>query len=355
MDASDETSALELAPVPSVPQRHPSGRQAAEVTLTFPEILMLHQASHAVLCALFLVPFMLGGAFLEGLAMSFVLVLVTMTVRNLQVRNAFLGGFYGKAMAMAEFLDRHEGKSTPHWKAIQGECLLMLGRSEEAKQILDSLDPAKLGGQLKAARMIDLAVLCLRIPDPDGCLRLLDEMEKATGDRFAANRELARAAAYFFKDEFVRSLEHLDRLNSSSVDRLLEVGILNLRASIALEHQQDPRKALAFSHECLRLMENIGHARPAVLTDHAFFVVEASGDVQTALDLLTEVFGHEPELGPTGQACFHYVQARCFLESDLIEDAARQLEEAEGLPASPSLTRRIQALRQRLEEVRARR
>lgn len=263
----------------------------------------------------------------------------------------FRRGHYRRALALTRKI-RDGGwlvKAQGDWQLVEAVCLIALGEHEKAKQLLHSAKTADLSRQGSHARVLDLAILYCRITEPASALAILDELDPATlPPFFRANYHAIRASALFLKEADEEAAQELTRAREVGLPRELEPGCFSLSALVAYEQKGDGPGALALSRKAIAALPEVDALRAPVIVNHAYLVLEVNGDTQAALDHVGTAVGHETELGASGRALYHYVLARCYLESGMLVDVRNHLDDALEQPTTPRLRRKIEELDERV-------
>ena len=268
----------------------------------------------------------------------------------------FRKGHYRRALALTRKI-RDGGwlvKAHGDWQLVEAVCLIALGENERAKELLHTAKSADLSRQASHARVLDLAILYCRITEPQSALTILDELDP-TGlpPFFRANYHAIRASAQFLKEADDEALAELNRAREVGLPRELEPGCLSLTALVAYEGKGDREGAIAMSRKAVAALPEVDALRAPVIVNHAYLVLDCTGDIQAALDAVGQAVGHETELGASGRALYHYVLARCYVESRMLADVREHLDEALEQPVSPRLRRRIEHLDEQVRSGRA--
>lgn len=308
----------------------------------------LYQLSHVGVATSVILSLMLSGVaffpsvLLAGLA-TFAGVYWTVTRPIVHFRK----GHYRRALALTRRI-RDGGwlvKAQGDWQLVEAVCLIALGENERAKDLLHSAKSADLSRQGSHARVLDLAILYCRITEPTSALTILDELDATVlPPFFRANYHAIRASALFLKEAYEESALELQRAREVGLPRELEPGCFSLAALLQLEHKKDGPGALALSRKALASLPQVDALRAPVVVNHAYLLLEVQGDTQAALDHIGAAVGHETELGASGRAAYHYVLARCYLESGMLADVRSHLDDALEQPTPGRLRAKIEAL-----------
>lgn len=308
----------------------------------------LHQLTHVGVATSVILSLILSGvAFFPAVLMAglatFAGVYWTVTRPIVHFRK----GHYRRALALTRKI-RDGGwlvKAQGDWQLVEAVCLIALGENERAKELLHAAKASDLSRQGSHARVLDLAILYCRITEPQSALTILDELDVASlPPFFRANYHAIRASALFLKEADEESAQELARAREVGLPRELEPGCFSLTALLQFEHKKDGPGALALSRKALATLPDVDALRAPVIVNHAYLLLEVDGDTQEALDHIHAAVGHETELGASGRALYHYVLARCYLESGMLADVRSHLDDALEQPTPPRLRRRIEDL-----------
>lgn len=224
-------------------------------------------------------------------------------------------------------------------------CHIGLGEFAAAKSLLRTVPRDRLAPVPRAALEVNMAALYVRMMAPDSALALLDEVKvKNLPADWVPFYHFHRASAHVLREDWRHAAAELAKVDEFAPPAEIRISALGLRAVLLAEDAKDRAAALALSNEAVRRVGGHHRAHLLVLVTHARLVLDATGDAQHCLDLLSAVIGHERELWLSGQAEFHCLLAQCYRLCGVESDARAHLELARELPCPPRLRYRIRAL-----------
>jgi len=333
----------------SVPDRQSRDR------ISVSDKIVIHPHFHIALGVSTILACQVGGVGLFGsLLTGFSFIFAALVGRNLMIQRHFRDGLYRRVLTISSRLERnaHGRDEAATWNTLQAECHLMLGNLDEARVALDNPADTSLSARVRVSRKIDLAVLQCRTGNSEAALKTISEIDlDETPEHLHPNCHLIRASALYWQGSFQEAAVTLDKIYVPTVHPTLHAGLLALRALIALDGEQKPQEALGLSKQALLCLEGITHARPGILVDHAYILLEATGDTQACLETIEGLFGHESELGPTGESVLHYLLAKCYQEVGLFDEARTHARQAQDLPSSHFISFKLDHLVKSLDRL----
>lgn len=249
---------------------------------------------------------------------------------------------------------------SPHgWflRFARAMILNLLDRRDQARAEVDMLERflplPDLREHLRTAR----AMQRIAQGDAAGALAVLDEpappldapllpREMLESERRFQKR--LRAQMLLVNGDFEGAGKLLTELEASPPDERQRLLDRRVRAMWHLEAEQNASKALEVFDEAVAGAEpEPSYARANGVT-RALLVLEAGGDAPEVLDYLTPLLGRERDLAPDVRAEVHYVMAAAHHACGAHDTAREQLAQFHLLPTLSLLTRRADALAERL-------
>jgi hypothetical protein len=249
---------------------------------------------------------------------------------------------------------------SPHgWflRFARAMILSMLDRRDQAREEVELLERflplPDLREHLRTAR----AIQKIALGDATGALAVLDEPappleapllppEMLESERRFQKR--LRAQMMLVNGDFDGADGLLTDLEKSAPDDRQRWLDRRTRAMWHLEAKQDPAKALELFDEAVAGAEPEESYVRANGVTRALLVLEGGGDAPEVLDHLTPLLGRERDLAPDVRAEFHYVMAAAHAACGAHDTAREQLSQFHLLPSLSLLSRRADALAERL-------
>lgn len=258
----------------------------------------------------------------------------------------FAEGRYARYLRLVEQLEA--GAWTARARALLAlhrvTGLVMLGRIDEARQVLARLEDPALPARVRRLVALQVATLHLRLFQPDRALAILSQLDQVpTTVPERQMVSLLRACAHLQREEAPLVAQHLAVVESLGPTPDLVPVIQAYRARLAVWAGR-ASDGVALSREAVEGAGDQKGLLPGLLITHALALSEAGAPETDVLEVLTPVIGHTAELGLASQAEYHYLMARGYLACAMPADARPHLERLGELPVGQWLATRVNGL-----------